>query len=345
MLYLAPYVGSGTKSDPFRPRAAAGKWSAVDLRPDPTVIDGFALLYLPGASGDAQLRQIGDAKEELLSRATETFIGNRLGKTFDGSNATISDLIGDLCLSPPSVKPWKSFLPALVNGRRQVEIWLNDERWFLQPVLAGGASDDFNRANETPIAAPWTKNGPGSNFNLTSNRMVKPSNGDDVCYYYSGAASSADQYTEFQITTFAGTSDCGPAVRIGTGATANYYVASYYTGGKVFYKYVSGSFSSISSFTDTETVNDYYRLAITGSSLTLYRDSSSPATTSRATASDSSITSGQPGVNSYDPGLEIDNWNGGDLGGGGGSGSDTGIVQMIESSTNLIRITVPEETA
>lgn len=32
-------------------------------------------------------------------------------------------------------------------------------------------------------------------------------------------------------------------------------------------------------------------------------------------------------------------------GGGGGSGSDTGIVQMVESSTNLIRITVPEETA
>lgn len=29
---------------------------------------------------------------------------------------------------------------------------------------------------------------------------------------------------------------------------------------------------------------------------------------------------------------------------GAGSGSDTGIVQMIESSTNLIRVTVPEET-
>jgi hypothetical protein len=53
------------------------------------------------------------------------------------------------------------------------------------------ASDNFNRANETPLAAPWTKQG-NQNFNLVSNAVRAAVTGDSY-YYYSGAASSADQ--------------------------------------------------------------------------------------------------------------------------------------------------------
>lgn len=309
-LYLSPYTGSGTKADPFRPRAAQGRWSAVDLRPDPTVVDGFALCYVPSVRADATLVQLGESKDEALSRATEIVIGNRLGKTFDGSNATLSDLVGELCVSPPSVNGWKPFLPALVGGRRQLEIWLNHERWVLQPVLAGGAFDDFNRANETPLAAPWAQNGTGSTFTLDTNTLRKPSGLDDGMYYYTGAASGADQYSEIQITTFPTQSDCGPAVRIGSGATLNGYIASYFGN---FYKFVSGVYTSLATHGDTPTANHYCRLTASGSTLTLLRDATTPATTARGTTSDSSLTSGQPGVNSYESGIIADNWRGGDL--------------------------------
>src|SRR3989337_877625 len=44
--YLAPYVGTGTEDDPFRPKGVDGlkTWTAIDLRADCTQAAGFALL-------------------------------------------------------------------------------------------------------------------------------------------------------------------------------------------------------------------------------------------------------------------------------------------------------------
>ena len=46
--YLAPYVGTGTFADAFRPRGSEQPgWSAIDLRPNGAVATGLALMAVP----------------------------------------------------------------------------------------------------------------------------------------------------------------------------------------------------------------------------------------------------------------------------------------------------------
>lgn len=325
MLSLAPYVGTGTRKDPFRPRAAEGNWSAVDLRPDASVVDGFALLHHPSTSSDPLLRAIGSNKNEARSRAMEISLGNVLGKTFDGKNRSIADLVGDLLIAPPSVKGWNPLQPArLQNGSRILEVWLNGEQWFLQPVLAGGSSvtDNFNRANENPLAAPWTKAGVGNTFTLTSNQLTATGSPSDSAYYYAAAAATADQYSEIQAITLPTNSDWGSGVRIsGTGAIDGYFFLYYSgAGARTFFKNVAGTFTQLSGSIDTDTAGDYVKSVVSGSTLTQYRDTFTTPTTSRSTVTDTSITTGQPGVFQFEVNGAFDNFRGGDGNGTGGGG-------------------------
>ena len=65
--YLVPYLGEGTDRNPFRPDGSDQPgWSAIDLRPDVTVLDGFALLALPVREDTPERRYLGDALDEAL---------------------------------------------------------------------------------------------------------------------------------------------------------------------------------------------------------------------------------------------------------------------------------------
>ena len=306
-LYLSPYEGAGTRKNPFRPIGSdqAG-WSAVDLRPDPTKVDGYALLHLPAPDARASLALIGESKEEALSISTRQQFSIKLLATLD-SGWTLSEAIGQLLMFPP-VNGWKPLRP---THKGVYEVWLDHQRWVALPAIAGGASDTFTRANESPVAAPWTKNGSGSNFALDSSALIKASGEDDATYYYDAAASSANQYSEVQLTVSV-PFDGGPAVRIGSGATLNNYVVS--AAGN-YYKYVAGSFTDLGAHGDTWSTNDYVRLEASGSTLTLKRDTTTPATTTRDDVTDSSLSSGQPGLNAYAPYTAFDNWTGGDISG------------------------------
>lgn len=171
------------------------------------------------------------------------------------------------------------------------------------------ASDNFNRADESPIAAPWTKVGSGSNFNLTSNALVKGS-ADDSAYYYSGAATGADQYSEAKQVVKPFNNDWGPAVRI-TGAAINMYCYDSYVTDEQIFKEVAGVYAGIAhAGNDASVAGDVLRLEASGTTLTAFKNG-----VQRLSGTDASFSSGQPGIFIFEGGAGvIDDWAGGDLG-------------------------------
>lgn len=322
--YLAPYQGAGTTVDPFRPLGSDQPgWSAIDLRPDPSVIGGRCLLYLPVADANAALRKLADAKEELIGTSNRDALRTALNSP-SLPNATFVDTAKELLVRPP-VGAWKRL--QAVGDR--YEIYLGGLLWEAPVVSA--ASDDFNRANETPLASPWSQAGTtGPTVNLTSNVIVASANGDQF-WKYAGAAVTASQYS--QTTKPTGTDpDEGPACRI-TGTDVTGYFAEM-AGGAGILKHVAASASVVQAYTYTVADGDTIRLEVEGSTLRMYQNGvvKSPAGT------DTSIAGpGDVGVFFFESGTQQDNWSGGDL------VAVTPDLPAIQSRQPMPMFTVPDQ--
>lgn len=298
--YLAPYVGSGTRQDPRRPRGADdhAQWAAIDLRPDPTVAAGYALVWTPGPASGAGVAKLCDSAEETLPLSVRSALGSALGVTVEAS--AFGEAILDLMLRPP-VRGW---------GR----LWATRDRYLvhLGPLraerpLSVALSDDFNRADEDPLASPWTHVS-GSTLALSSNAITKPSGDNETRYYYASAASTSDQYSEIKLITSPPSNDFGPAVRISTGS--DMYVNTVVDFGYALRKLVSGSWT-ILTFYDSGgflTSGETCAIRAVGSTLTAI-----VRTEEKATATDTSLTGGQPGLFWYRAGGSLDDWSGGDV--------------------------------
>lgn len=183
-------------------------------------------------------------------------------------------------------------------------------------------ADSFTRANETPFSAPQWVKAPGSsasNFNLSSGAVSKTASGD-CAYYLMGAATTAGQWAQATRASKPVENDWGPAVHIGeVGHTLNLnlYFAQCYepTAGGVdrnINKIVNGSYTRIQG-TTIGTVGadgDVMYLEAFGTTLNFKINGSLSVTTS-----DTSLSSGQPGLFIYNTGGAIDDFSGGDIGG------------------------------
>lgn len=95
---------------------------------------------------------------------------------------------------------------------------------FPPAAAAGGgqsASDDFNRANETPLAGNWTTITGQTAFNLATNQIAPSANGNDAGMYYNAITPTANQWASAAITspgTGASGQGTGVAIRCSTGA-------------------------------------------------------------------------------------------------------------------------------
>lgn len=194
----------------------------------------------------------------------------------------------------------------------------------LQPVTVV-ASDNFNRADESPLAAPWTVQG-ANNLVLQTNTVGKLAASDHYSYY-AGAASSADQYSQAsEVSAGIVAHDWGPAVRVkGAGAASNqaegYAFDAYQWNGSNFaglIKHVGNSFTQLTAgISAAYAFGDVLRIEAEGQALRGYRNG-----LLLTSHSDPSLTTGQPGLFVFDVNVgatAIDNWSGGDLGGLGGS--------------------------
>ncbi len=179
------------------------------------------------------------------------------------------------------------------------------------------ASDNFNRANETPLSGGgnWTTQTGSNAFNLSSNVAV-PSvvNNDDVSVYTAGTWPN-DHYSQADLTvtsTAGGDQGIGLVVRASAAAVTHYRaVADHAASGNISIdKAVAGVYTTLSSGTSSWTNGATWELDVQGTTLTFKRAGTTILSTTNA-----SIASGKPGImlSSNVTSASVDNWAGGDF--------------------------------
>lgn len=172
--------------------------------------------------------------------------------------------------------------------------------------MAQLASDSFTRADENPIASPWSY-GIGT-MQLLSNAARAVGTADAIAWR-TDVSPNQDQYAECKQT---GGTDGGPAVRVTTGGNGYYLGGT--SGANAVWKVVSAAtWTQIGSALNfTYTTSDVIRIAATGgatTSLKVYKNGSLQGTVSD---SSSPLTTGSIGFYSVGATL-IDDWAGGNV--------------------------------
>jgi hypothetical protein len=180
------------------------------------------------------------------------------------------------------------------------------------PTTGSSATDTFNRANGA-LGSNWAAMSDGA---LTiASQLVKGGNGG-----YSGDLRTAETYTsdqssqvEVTSTQLSGGQWIGPAVRATSGGQSLYLGIYFWNNGSpdlMLFKRASGSWTQLGSTYPVSALPAGTQLTLTavGSTLTLRQNG-----TARITATDTSLTSGAPGIMSYGTGT-ADNWAGASLG-------------------------------
>jgi hypothetical protein len=174
------------------------------------------------------------------------------------------------------------------------------------------ATDNFNRSDETlNVSANWTTI-LGVGLRVVSNQVAGAASAADTIDLYESAASGEAQYSQYIVKTLGTSTDHGPAVQCQETDTCIFF--SLYSSGEAFNKFTSGTFSLISYITMSDVVaNDVVKLEIDADgNLTAYVNA-----VSVGTATDTSFSLGQPGIFGYVTDWRSDDWEGGNLGGGG----------------------------
>lgn len=321
MLYLSPYIGTGSKEDPFRPKHSVpdASWESMDLRPAGQAA-GFSLLWTPSALLSAvDLTQLADEKSETMTPARRTRIENELGVTISAADDRVDTLLRAL-LFKPNAKLCPPVRISTVNWRKR--IIFGDEEWAGEQFAPGSRvgmdpSDDFNRANNADLGTNWDEI--LVTFQIVSNQAQPGTLGSDCAEIWNADAFPADQFSQATIAALTGGS-AGSNMGIGTlvrGAVSgpDFYrcVCHNATGGNnTDITKIDGGASTQLAFVDggTWAVNDVFRSEAEGSVIRIKRGS-----TTIATGNDSILTSGAAGVcySSTMTAAALDDWSGGSL--------------------------------
>lgn len=294
--YLSEWEGAGTKIDPFVPVGSDQPgWTAVDIRAAGL---NACLLHVPNAFSDPKAQFLGDDKLEGLTNPQKNFIQNKLGVDISAAT-TVRDAIALIMNNPPA-NGWKRLEPGFLRW----EIWLGGELLWSAPRASGGATDDFNRANETPIALPWDSvTTSPSDLNLSSNTVV--AGGGDSFALYTAAASSADQYS--QLAASAPTSASGgPMCRMVATSVTGYLFDNFGSASNGEIRLWTNISSDSVLASGTIARANPLRIEAEGSTIRIYSNS-----VLSQTVTNSTLTTGQPGLAIYSN--NFDNWEGGNL--------------------------------
>lgn len=185
--------------------------------------------------------------------------------------------------------------------------------------MALPATDAFTAADGTALttySANWTNN--GSTFSITSNALRCSSSSEGAAHWNADTFGN-DQYATATVTAITSFAYIGVSVRCHASATTFYGFESNSNDASYLFKYVAGVSTTLGSTGAVFTVTDVLRLEASGTTITPKVDGATLNPPGAQT--DSSISSGYAGVvgAGNDSGSRIDNWEGGNLGGGGGS--------------------------
>jgi hypothetical protein len=176
-------------------------------------------------------------------------------------------------------------------------------------------TDNFNRANESPIASPWT--GTDRPQLLTNQVAGLTASTDQIAYYNNTFANN--QYSQASMAVLGNNAladGCGVAVRVQS-ATKSAYTAELYTNGTVLsiFKYSSGTgVKQGADISVSFAAGDILKLTATGGATTTLEVFKNGVSQGTRTDSTSAFTSGFAGVYCYSTGVaRLDDWEGGDI--------------------------------
>jgi len=168
---------------------------------------------------------------------------------------------------------------------------------------ANSAYDNFNRSNGA-IGSNYTVTNGG--INVASNVIQGTATGNNVAFWNANSFFT-DQFAEATVTSLNGTTDfIGPSVRVSPGS--NWYSCFENSTTVFIQKEVSGAFNNITNAASTGAAGDILRLEVQGNALTCYKNGAVILT-----ATDSSLSSGSPGVQLAGNVATLDNWTAGNL--------------------------------
>ena len=217
----------------------------------------------------------------------------------------------NLCHNPYQVStpecPLTLCQPSIYSNQVLVTIPKDPETVYATKTWTGldtFITDNFNRANETPLSGNWySKIG----INLSNNRLVSTVSSDKFISIKTPTI-SANQFSEIKIIATP-SFDFGPAVRVSSTNLTGYWLTANGDGTIILIvKFNNGALSVLSMVQSTVKLNDIIRLEINGNVLKGYVNGIQVTTV----IDNSPIASGQPGLFIYDTST-LDDWKGGNL--------------------------------
>jgi hypothetical protein len=253
-----------------------------------------------------------------INGTTGTFVdigGSACANNPPSANKAITSSMNSAGISTYQLKMANSFTdtlaPTLLSATRSQTL---PDASGIVPVSSylNSAYDNFNRANGA-IGSNWTVNSGG--LNVSSNALIG-SNGatSNTAYYTAGAWSTYGQFAQLEISTLNGTNDFdGPMVMA---SSAGGYDCIEDSTTLIIQKVNGSSGSNLTSTSISGAAGDVLRLEafLTPNSfpqsvtLTCYRNGAQALTTT-----DTTYTTGAPGLLLYNNVATVDNWSGGNL--------------------------------
>lgn len=186
--------------------------------------------------------------------------------------------------------------------------------------MALPATDAFTGTSGTSLptySGSWTVN--NGAFAIRSNNVGGSSAGNECGARWNADTFNNDQYSQATLIGVPSTAAAiGPACRVATGGAATYY-GVYYDGGAspsrgFLFKMVAGTWTQIGTNISGVALNSVIKIDASSTTITAYDDG-----VSVKSGTDSAIASGSAGLTAYgaDSTATEDNWEGGNLGGGG----------------------------
>lgn len=294
MIGLARCAGTGAPDEPFRPAVDPGALQgSIDLRPDPTVPDGWWLVRAGQATEDA----LGDDPDARLTATRRRRVEGRLGVSLD--DRPLRRLVADLLLAGDDADPrrWNRLRP---GADRWLRVWLGGLLWEAAVPSGGAISDNFDRADSSNIGSGWDE--VSGNAEIVSSVLGSVQANTFTRVRTTGALAAADHWAQVKGVTY-GTGGgtfkrLAPMVRYASAAdTAYEWRRTYGNAGLStdltlatvrWHKIVTGTYTALGTdVTDTAAAGEVLRGEASGSTLTGLRDG-----TSKAAITDTSITTG-----------------------------------------------------
>lgn len=165
-------------------------------------------------------------------------------------------------------------------------------------------SDNFNRADETPLAFPWAGNGGDDQFNLSANTAVPTTVGSDALSAYTTAGLSANHYSQAKLWCSGGTltgQGIGVALRALTSERTYYRIIAGRTAINFEVARIkAGVYTQINAWAAAWNDGDTIRATVSGTGLTVtikvYLNGIQIGTNTDDTSADRIITTGFPGI-------------------------------------------------